>query len=519
MIEILTSRKAPVSRRDFLRATSGAAGCILLGGLPARAADVGLRLRAFPFTLGIASGDPTATGVVLWTRLAPAGEVLRARVPVRWEVARDEAFGRIVARGSVLATPELGHAVHAEVEGLEPAYTYFYRFIADGEASPVGRTRTAAAGAADAVRFAFVSCQHFEQGLYTAYGHLADEDVDLVVHLGDYIYENGPAGSTSGRPRLHDAPEIVTLDDYRNRYALYKRDALLQAAHAAFPFVVTPDDHEVDNNFAGDVPEEPAPEVDFVQRKVAAYQAYYEHMPLRRTSLPNGPGMRLYRALDYGTLLRFHVLDTRQHRTDQPCGDGMRAGCAAAADPAATILGDAQERWLVDGLRGTRARWNVLANQVPVAPTGRLRGGVREESMDKWGAYLADRARLIESFRARPDANPVVITGDVHVSWVADVTTDFDDARAPVVASELVGTSISSGGDGRAGTGSEPTLRDNPHLSFFDARRGYVRCTVTPGRLTADYRVVDYVTRPGAPVTTAASFVVENGRPGAERAG
>jgi alkaline phosphatase D len=516
MNEIAGTDARLVSRRDFLRVSSGAAGCILLGALPARASDFAPRFRADPYTLGIASGDPTSSGVVLWTRLAPAGEPLGGRVPVQWEVARDEAFGRVVARGSVLATPELGHAVHAEVDGLEPAYTYFYRFIAGGEASPVGRTRTAPAGEADGVRFAFVSCQHYEQGLYTAYGHLADEDVDVVLHLGDYIYENGPASSAEP-PRLHDAPEVISLDDYRRRYALYKADPNLQAAHAAFPFVVTTDDHEVDNNYAGGIPEEPAPKVDFLKRQAAAYQAYYEHMPIRRTSLPNGPGIRLYRSLDYGALLRFHVLDTRQYRTDQPCGDGMRASCAAAADPSATILGDAQERWLTEGLRATRARWNVLANQVPVAPTRRVRDGEREESMDKWSGYLADRKVLVEAFRARQEANPVVVTGDVHVSWVADVKTDFDDARAPVVASELVGTSISSGGDGRAGTGSEPTLRDNPHVSFFDGRRGYVRCAVTPERLTADYRVIDYVTRPGAPVVTAGSFVIEDGRPGAQR--
>ena len=506
-----------MNRRTFLHHTRDAAGFLLLGGLPVRAGDVRPRFRADPFTAGVASGDPTSGGIVLWTRLAPAGDPPGGRIAVDWEVAHDEAFRRVARRGSVLAVPELGHSVHAEVDGLEPARTYWYRFIAGGEASPVGRTRTAPAGAVDAVRFGFVSCQHWEQGLYTVYEHLAREDLDLVIHLGDYIYENAPAETGV---RRHDGPEIFTLDDYRRRYAQYKTDPHLRAAHAAFPFVMSRDDHEVDNNYAGDHAAENAPPGDFMKRRAAAYQAYYEFMPLRRESMPDGPGQRIYRGIGFGPLLRFHVLDTRQYRTDQPCGDGYRADCPGAADPSATILGAAQERWLLDELGATRARWNVLANQVPFAPAARVRDGVREVDMDKWTGYLAAREKVTAALRARRDANPVVITGDVHVSWVADVKDDYDDGRAPTVATEFVGTSISSGGDGRATPGADnPMMRNNPHVRFFDARRGFVRCAVEADRFTADYRVVDYVSRPGAPVQTAASFVVENGTPGAQRDG
>jgi alkaline phosphatase D len=507
------------SRRDFLRVGGGAFGAIALGTLPAWRSDARHRFRKDPFTLGIASGDPSSTGAVLWTRLAPADRPPDGRVPVDWEIALDDGFRRIARRGSALAVPELAHSVHVELDGLEPARSYWYRFTAGDVTSAVGHLRTAPAGDVDRVRFAFVSCQNYQDGLYTAFEHLAAEEVDVVVHLGDYIYENGPA---ENRPRRHDAPEIVTLDDYRRRYALYKGDAMLQAVHARHAFVTTWDDHEVDNNYAASIAEERAPVSGdaFLQRRAAAYQAYYEHMPLRRTMMPSGPDLRLYRRLDYGRLLRFHVLDTRQYRTDQPCGDGFRASCSAAADPSATILGDAQERWLLEGLSESPAGWNVLANQVPVSPVYSIRDGERAVSMDKWSAYLASRRRLIDAMHARPSLNPVVITGDVHVSWVADVKTDFENAASNTVATELVGTSISSGGDGQAmSPGGEALLATNPHVSFFNGHRGYVRCDVTRERLHADYRTLPYVTRPGAPIATAASFVTEAGRPGAQRDG
>lgn len=329
------SSDARLTRRALLQAASVVTGVGLasLSGC-ARVLET-VRFPANPFALGVASGDPWPDSVVLWTRLStdplgPTGAGLPvSAVLVAWEVAHDEAFTRVVRRGTVPATPEQGYAVHAEVYGLEPGRAYFYRFLAGGEVSPVGRTRTMPAMNADPerLRFAFVSCSDYQNGYFNAYGHLGREDVDLVLHLGDYIYEYGP---NPRGVRQHNGPEIVTLDDYRRRYALYKGDTQLQAAHAAAPWIVVWDDHEVENNYAADVPEErasgeaPVTREAFLARRAAAYQAYYENMPLRASSLPKGPDLQLYRRLTWGRLAQFSMLDTRQYRTDQPCGDGFK---------------------------------------------------------------------------------------------------------------------------------------------------------------------------------------------------
>jgi alkaline phosphatase D len=519
------------SRRDFLRAGAGAAALVSLGALPARAGDRSPRFRDDPFTLGVASGDPLPDGVVLWTRLdadalaAPggagtAGGPAAAAVPVRWEVAADEAFRTIVRSGAVEARPALGHSVHAEVSGLEPGRTYHYRFLAGGAASPVGRTRTAPAAGAptERFRFAFASCQHYQHGHYTAYRHMVEEDLDLVVHLGDYIYE---ADSGENRIRAHDGLEVFSLDQYRSRYALYRGDPALMAAHASFPWVVTWDDHEVDNNYAGGVPADLQHPEAFLLRRAAAYQAFYEFMPLRRSSMPRGSDLRLYRRFEFGDLVSLPVVDTRQHRSDQACGDGNRMPCAEWSDPARTLLGAEQERWLIEGLRASRARWNVVANQVLMA---RLERRATADGatlpMDTWDGYPGARARLLEAFASGGVSNPVVLTGDIHSSWVNDLVADFDDPGSRVVATELVGTSITSGGDGRdVFPGFEDTQRWNPHIRFYHGRRGYVGVDITPARLTARFRTVPWVTQPGAPVRTAATWVVEDGRPGAVREG
>jgi alkaline phosphatase D len=340
--------------------------------------------------------------------------------------------------------------------------------------------------------------------------------LDLVIHLGDYIYEGGPLPN---RPRIHNGPEPVTLVDYRNRYALYKSDPDLRQAHAVFPWIVTWDDHEVDNNYANDIDQDGSPPEVFLARRAQAYQAYYEHMPLRRSTLPRGPKMQLYRRLRYGDLAEFSVLDTRQYRNDQPCGDGSKPPCPAALDPRATILGAEQERWLRDSLAQSRARWNVIAQQVMIAPFDSGPGPEQRFSMDKWSGYVAARNRLLGFLGERRPSNPVVITGDIHSNWVADLKADFDRPNSAVVGTEFVGTSISSGGDGidmRPET--ERQMAENPHIKFFNGQRGYVRCNLTPGRWQTDYRILAAVSQPGAPISTRASFVVENGKPGAARA-
>ena len=506
------------TRRDFFRIGGGAAGLIALGTLPGCGTERSFRFSSNPFSFGVASGDPSADGFVLWSRLAlDGGGALTEQVAVSWELAEDEGFSRVVRSGSVLALPELGHSVHAEVDGLGAGREYFYRWITGGESSPVGRTRTASGGSPKQVRFAFVSCQNYEHGYFTSLRHLSMEDVDFVLHLGDYIYEKH-FGDVYVRE--HEMGEVTTLDEYRGRYATYRMDPDLQAAHHAAPWIVTTDDHEVDNNYAGVVPEDDQTAEQLMLRRTAGYQAFYEFMPLRRSSMPSGPDMPLYRRLRFGDLINMSVLDTRQYRSDQPCGDGTKPSCAAHVSPDQSILGVTQRDWLLEGLGNSQARWNVLAQQVMVA---RLRGrtpeGEETWSMDKWDGYPAERQILMDYLAETRTSNPVVLTGDIHSNWVSDLKRDFEDISSETVATELVGTSLVSGGDGQdMSRGGTAALSNNPHIKFYNNQRGYVVSTVTPESWTADYRVVPFVSEPGADIGTRATFVVEAGRPGAELA-
>jgi alkaline phosphatase D len=478
------------------------------------------KLSRDPFTLGIASGDPLPDGVVLWTRLAPeplaGGGMPNERVDVEWVVGSDEKLSRIVKRGKATASPEQAHSVHAEVRGLDPARWYWYQFRVGQYSSPIGRTRTAPdmRTASKKLSFAFASCQHYEAGFFTAYRHMVEEDIDLIVHLGDYIYEGPPQ---QGRPRLHNSQEIKSLSDYRNRYALYRTDPDLQKAHALFPWVVTWDDHEVDNNYADDKEENGAARETFMERRASAYQAYYEHMPLRRASLPQGTKLLLYRRLAFGDLAEFSVLDTRQYRTDQPCGDGNKAMCPEALAEGQTLLGGEQEKWLLQGLERSKAKWNIIAQQVMMAKVDRMAGPEERYAMDQWSGYDAARNRVLRFLNDRRPSNPVVLTGDIHSNWVADLKLDWANAKSAAIGTEFVGTSISSGGDG---ADMQPAVKaylpENPHVRFYNNQRGYVRCTVTPEKWQSDYRVLDYVTKPGSPVRTRASFIVESGKAGAQ---
>ncbi len=472
--------------------------------------------RDYPFQLGVASGDPAPDGFVIWTRLAPdplnGGGMSTESIEVRWEVAEDERFERIVRRGSTIASAYWGHSVHVEVGGLKPERWYWYRFDSGGERSPVGRTRTTPplGSAGSAFRFAFASCQHFESGLYTAYRHMLADNVDLVVHLGDYIYE-GPG--VKDRIRMHRGPEIRTLEQYRNRYALYRSDDALQSMHAAAPWVVTWDDHEVDNNYADDISEEKhVRPVELLKRRAIAYKAYYEHMPLRRAQQPAGPSLQLYREMAWGQLARFLVLDTRQYRTDQPCDDGNKPQCADALRPDATLLGRRQRDWLFRRTADRGALWNVLAQQVMMARVDRKSGPEEAFSMDQWPGYEADRRRVLDHFHQARVQNPVVLTGDIHTNWANDLDRAYAGSDKAPVGVEFVGTSISSGGDGVDQPAYLATLlSENPAVKFHNTERGYVLCDVTRDRWQTEYRTVPYVTRPGAPVQTRARFSVEPG--------
>ena len=516
-----------MDRRGFL-GLAGAAGLgvgAAIAGFSASAAWGSPTFSGNPFTLGVASGDPLPDGVVLWTRLAPdplapdgLGGMPPYLVPVTWEVAEDEGFRRIVRRGVERATPELGHSVHAEVTGLRPGREYFYRFRVGGEVSRVGRTKTApkASEKLDRLTFAFASCQNYPAGFFTPYQHLAQEDLDLVVFLGDYIYE-GPAQGTIGRGHL-PATEVFSLADYRVRHAQHKTDVNLSAAHAAFPWIMTWDDHEVENNYADEHSEDPnqSPE-QFRIRRAAAYQAYYEHLPLRRSAMPKGPDAQLYRRLEYGRLAEFNVLDGRQYRDVQVCGGGSAVPCDDAYDPARSMLGMPQERWLLDGLDKSHATWNVLAQQTVMAQTDVDTGPGLRLPMDNWNGYQASRQRILDGIVDRRVDNVVVITGDAHRSMAADLKQNFDDVTSRTVGTEFLGTSIASGGDGADIDSTGQTwLAANPHIKFYNSRRGYVRCTLTRSAWRSDYRVVPYVTQPGAPVQTQASLVVAAGRPGVQ---
>jgi alkaline phosphatase D len=518
-----------MDRRRFLLASGTLAGAALLGRLPADATATAPRWQVDPFTLGIASGDPAPDGVVLWTRLAPDplqanGGMPPRDVAVRWEVAGDPSFRRHVRKGWALATPELAHSVHVEVGGLAPDREYWYRFTAGSARSAVGRTRTLPGRGARTpeVAFAFASCQRWDEGYYPAYAHMAEDDIDFVVHLGDYVYEYGIDANGGYRnvpvPEQF-RPETVTLDRYRLQHALYRTDPDLQRAHALFPWFVTWDDHEVENDYTGTVPQDPPGGAAFLARRDAAYRAYYEHLPLRRISLPRGHDVKLYRRFGVGDLVEFNVLDGRQYRSDHPCGDGETPRCDAALDPSQTMLGFEQERWLEHGLARSGARWNVLGNQVLMAQLDHVAGPDQVFWNDSWDGYPAARRRMLEHIVRARARNPIVITGDWHSTFVSDIKLDFDDTAAPVVATEFSGTSISSNGDAIVyGPYYGPMIPNNPHIKFFDGdRRGYVRCRVTPREWEADLRMVTTVSRPDAPAYTFASFVVEDGRPGAQR--
>ncbi|MFI6673780.1 alkaline phosphatase D family protein [Kribbella sp. NPDC050470] len=504
-----------LGRRHFL--TLAGAAAVAVAVVPEARASGDL------FTLGVASGDPQPDGVVLWTRLAPEpvapdgyGGMPDKRYQVKWEVAEDPTFRRIVRRGVEHAVREWGHSVHAEVHGLRPDREYWYRFVVGDQISPVGRTRTAPAlfSRLNELTFAFASCQAYSDGFFTAYRHMADEDLDLVVHLGDYIYEGGGAG-TIGRAHI-PAAEVFSLADYRVRYGQYKSDPDLKAAHAAAPWVVAPDDHDVENNWAGDISQiDTEPDQDpavFRQRRAAAYQAYYENLPLRRTSMPRGPEMQVYRRLTFGNLLQLNVLDTRRFRTDQL--ECVR-GCDDRFDPARTMLGAEQEKWLLDGLGRSHARWNVLGNQIFAFEADHDAGESERYGMDTWDGYAAARQRLFDGLVQRKVDNFVMITGDAHRSVAADLKLNFADLSSRTVGTEFLGTSISSGGNGVDTDALGVTwLAENPHMRFHNSQRGYQRCVVTRSGWRTDYRVVPEVTVSGGPVITRAGVTVEAGRPG-----
>ena len=471
------------------------------------------------FSLGIASGQPRADGMVLWTRLTGAG--LPERTPVEWEMAHDEAFTDIAARGTELAELAWAHSVHAEPAGLAPARWYFYRFRAFGQQSPVGRTRTApAADAAATLKFSIASCQRYEVGHYAAWRQLVAEAPDLVVFLGDYIYEYAAAPS-SLRPL--EGGQARTLEQYRARHATYKSDPALQAAHAAAPWLLVWDDHEVANDYAGLQGQDL--EHGFQARRAAAYRAYWEHLPFPKSARPVDADMRITGRLDWGRLARIHLVDDRQHRDPQACPKPGRGGsntvalkdCPALLDPQRTLLGAAQERWLADGWDTTRP-WNLLAQQTLLSRwswSDPAAGGTYWT--DGWDGYPAARRRLLDTVAQRRVPGLVVLGGDVHSHYVADVHADWDDPASKLLATEFCGTSITSLSMSQSRIDAARGF--NPHVHFARSdQRGYVSFTLDEKRLQARLRVVDNALDPASGIATVASFVVDPKQPGAQPA-
>lgn len=520
------------TRRHVLRAAGYVAGAALAPSLIGCAAP-GPVWAKDPFSLGIASGDPVADGFVLWTRLAPEplsadpvtpGGMRGAPVPLAYEIATDPAMRDIVRRGTVLAESDFAWSVHVEVSGLSPGRPYWYRFASGTAQSQIGRTLTAPAPEARLarMRFGFVSCANYEIGYFSAYRHLAEEQPDVAIFLGDYIYEF--VGRRPGVRQHSDGVTATDLRTYRNRYAQYRTDADLQLLHQQVPALMTWDDHEVQNDYADHWSETFVDPATFLQRRAAAYRAFYEHMPLRPSlSHPDGPNMRVYDRLRFGDLIEFSVLDGRQYRSRQACyappthGGGhieTDASCPERLDPARSMLGLEQEKWLFDGLADSPARWKVIAQDVLMAELRERQGdGSIAYWTDDWNGYPACRSRLLQHIHDAHVQNAVVIGGDNHAFWANDLKLDSADPRSPIVATEFVGTSITSFGPPYDTFMS--WMPDNPHVHFFDSRRrGYALVDVGPERMNVAMRVVSNAADPNATISTLKNFVVEDGRAG-----
>lgn len=535
----LASFSSKPNRREFLREGFGLAAAMAAPNIIGRA-SAGSRqwAKGDPFSLGVASGDPVPDGFVIWTRLAPdplssdpwtPGGMNGPDIPVAYEIAKDPAFHDIVLQGDAPAEAKYAYSVHLEVNGLEPGRPYWYRFASGEAQSRVGRAMTAPKPGSplDRLRFGFVSCSNYELGYFSAYRHLADEQPDFAVFLGDYIYENIETRKPTVR-KHSDGVEATDLRTYRNRYAQYRTDADLQRLHAEVPALMTWDDHEVQNDYANMWSQTFDDPNAFLARRAAAYHAYYEHMPLRPSlSQPNGPNMRIYDRFSFGDLAQFFVMDGRQYRSKPACylsPDKGRShletnqGCPERLEPQRTLMGTIQEEWLYNRLSASQSRWNVLAQDVCMAEIRQ-----REENgsigywTGDWNGYPAARARLLQHIHDAKVSNPLVLTGDIHCFFANDLKLDFSDTSSPTVATEFIGTSVSSPGPSYEFFAK--SLPDNPHIKFFESRvRGYVSVELTKERCAVQYRAITDVRDPKATVSTLKSFVVENGRSGASDA-
>jgi alkaline phosphatase D len=533
-------------RRQFLQLAGFAASSAATLSLPRSVwsqTDSQQRFDTHPFALGVASGSPTHDSVVLWTRLIDAGFLKQnfdnKAIAVRWEVADDDKFSRIVQSGQHLAVPELAHSVHVEVQNLQSDRWYFYRFMVGDALSSIGRTRTfpKAGAAADKLRIAYASCQRWETGYFSAYKHMQAEKLDAVLFLGDYIYEYpGQIGSVRYPKANSNVGFVISLDDYRSRYAQYKSEQDLQDMHAACPWLMTWDDHEVQNDYANlqagystmaDIFSKPE---NFAERRAVAYQAYYEHMPIRAASLTQslaglamGAEMRIYNRVDFGKLATFYMLDCRQYRDAQVCnapgaavsGQVKLEDCPSWLDPQRTLLGERQEAWLrseFDKAKQGGGVWNVLGQQSLFGQRDNRPGEGQTFWNDGWDGYSAARTRMTNALQKNAVKNPVFLGGDVHENWVGYVKSDYAQTTAAkasaTIGVEFCGTSITSPSSSNVAR-TTALLAENPHFVFADARyRGYGVVEFTPHQITTTLRGVDDVKQKTTKVATTAQFVV-----------
>lgn len=520
-----------MQRRDLLAGLGRRAAALALGALfnaprGTRATERLPPTGEDPFTLGVASGMPAADRVVLWTRLAPRpreplGGLPDAPVALHWELAEDEAFSRGLRHGTLTVHPEHAHSAHVEVEGLSSDRRYVYRFRAGDALSPIGRTRTAPAPDSDVsrLRCALASCQHYEHGEYALHREIAARDLDFVLFVGDYIYEST---NPRYRRRPHEGPVPTTLDGYRQRHVTYKLDPALRAAHAAHPWILTWDDHEVENDYAGDASRRR--EFDrsaFLKLRAAAYKAYFEHMPVSPGMAPRGPDMRIHAHYGWGRLADLWTLDNRQYRSIQPCNPAGRAGgrvltYCSSDNEVATMFGANQEAWIATELANRTARWRLLAQGSQISPSGIDTPLGRSRLSDGWDGYPNARARLLRAIAAQPRGDVVCLGGDVHRHVAARLRLDPADTRSPVVASEFVTNSLTS--RGLSDTALDLIRRSNPDMLYLRGHdRGYMLLELTPKRLRCEMRSTAFPVVADARIVTHASYVVEHGVPGPQR--
>ena len=517
-----------MNRRDFqLHLQRSAIALALAPWLTATAqpSEQTRRWRTNPFALGVASGRPRSDSLVLWTRLLITDEDRAASGPdalrVQVTVFADAALKRQVQKIDVVTDASRGHSVHVHLQNLQPATDYWYRFSQGDALSTVGHTRTAPALHADVpqLRIALASCQHYEQGQYIAHQDIAQQSLDFVLFVGDYIYE-----STNPKfaVRSQSGSEPKTLVQYRERYAQYKRDPHLQAAHAAHPWVLMWDDHEVVNDYANDQDSKYTDPQSFLLRRAAAYQAYFEHQPVLIGPDPQSPqqaSMRLNEQFSWGKLADIWTLDCRQYRSPQACRDPVLGGgrmvtqCDELGDPKRSMLGAEQERWLDTGLAASQRTWRLLAQATLIAPTSIMTPLGRTTYNDAWDGYAPARQRLLQSVVDQALNNVVTLGGDVHMNVASNLRLVPNDPQSPIVASEFVTTSITSRG---MGDSMLNTIKaNNPDLLHARAdERGYSLITVTPSSVRCDFRSTAFPAGKEPGLKTQASFVVRSGKPG-----